>query len=145
MDDTKGVLSDNLYLHGNKKDQDTDLKEIIRINHCKNHIIFLHNINDATVISEQLFPFVREIISGFFSINCRNLMHMCIVDPVMNGRPFNPLGQALKDLSIESGASDLIKTINNNTKKISSMERSIDDYNRKMYENDEDDVKLSQR
>ncbi len=133
FEESKGVLSDYLYLYDEKSDKEP--KELIAIKHDKKPIVFLYDINDRTNIQGSLFKFMTAVMGGFYYTDAREIFELSITDPVTQARESQQYAnQGL--LKIENDIRKLSASIMESMNKVAGKGNglSIDDYNQKMYD-----------
>ncbi|WP_461810949.1 hypothetical protein [Faecalimonas sp.] len=138
FEESKGVLSDYIYLY-NEKSKD-EPRRLIPIRHDKKPIVFLYDLQDTTNVSTSLYEFMMSVLTGLYAINANDTFSVIVTDPVSKARKFEPMAQK-RLLTIQNEIRDLSKLIQNSMRNVSQKGMHIDDYNRKMSAEEEDKVK----
>lgn len=137
--ESQGVLSDYIYLSNDTSTSKEDPKTQTAIKHDKKPIVFLYDVKDSTNVSEALYEFMRAVLAGFLRINAMNAIDFVITDPVTKARKFESMAGIL---TIENDIRKLSESIQTSIGKVAKTGMHIDEYNRKMCDEGEDEKKF---
>ena len=155
--ETKGMLSDTLYIYNNEElsaldnainnsDGDTgNLSPVLlhEIRHEKNPIVFLYESKESSTIATDLYDFMNAINIGLYTINCKRIYNLFITDPKSKGIHFKEQQEAGR-LTIVDDIKELDEIIGDAMYFVASkgQKLSIDELNADLVAkgNDEEDI-----
>lgn len=134
IDESQGAFSDYLFISKeNAGKNDLTPVEINELMFNKEPIVFLYDLEDATKVSESLYPFVKKLTESFYLINSVELLDIMIIDPKDGAKEYEKLNQFIK---IENHIKNVSEKVDKATTAISKTGHSINELNKLKYEED---------